>query len=193
MLVHVGDVLGQTQVGVSVRLVLDQPQQVKTGQQGGRQLDVLLDALARVVAAIGGVGGRQDGATGVQRCHDASLGEEEEEGEGESNDHEDAEDEVVEMQPGEILVTLAMEMVCCSITSWMAVRSASAILSNSSMQQTPWSASTKAPPSRVISPVRGSCITAAVRPTPDEPRPVVYWPGWQRDEAFEENYRKSSS
>lgn len=75
--------------------------------------------------------------------------------------------------------TLAMEMVCCSMTSWMAVRSASAILSNSSMQQMPRSARTKAPPSRVISPVRGSRITAAVRPTPDEPRPVVYWPEQQ--------------
>lgn len=70
-----------------------------------------------------------------------------------------------------------MEMVCCSITSWIAVRSASAILSNSSMQQTPRSASTSAPPSNVISPVSGSRITAAVRPTPDDPRPVVYWPG----------------
>lgn len=65
MLVHVGDVLGQTQVGVGIRLVLDQPQQVEPGQQGGRQLDVLLDALARVVAAVGGVSGRQDGAAGV--------------------------------------------------------------------------------------------------------------------------------
>ena len=73
--------------------------------------------------------------------------------------------------------TLAMETVCCSMTSWMAVRSLSIILSNSSMQHTPWSASTSAPPSSVISPVTGSCITAAVRPTPDDPRPVVYWPG----------------
>lgn len=27
---------------------------------------------------------------------------------------------------------------------------------------------------KVISPVSGSLVTAAVRPTPDEPRPVVY-------------------
>lgn len=39
----------------------------------------------------------------------------------------------------------------------------------------PWSASTSAPPSSIISPVRGSFMTAAVRPTPDEPLPVVYW------------------
>lgn len=81
-----------------------------------------------------------------------------------------------------MFITLAMEMVCCSITSWIAVRSASAILSNSSMQQMPRSASTKAPPSRVISPVRGSRITAAVKPTPDDPRPVVYWPEEDRQE-----------
>ena len=73
-----------------------------------------------------------------------------------------------------MLVTLAMEIVCCSMTSWMEVRSPSNILSNSSMQQTPWSARTRAPPSRVISPVTGSFITAAVRPTPELPRPVVY-------------------
>ena len=71
---------------------------------------------------------------------------------------------------------LEMEMVCCSITSWMAVRSLSSILSNSSMQQMPLSASTKAPPSRTISSVTGSRITAAVRPTPEEPRPEVYTP-----------------
>ena len=40
-----------------------------------------------------------------------------------------------------------IEIVCCSMTSWMAVRSDSSILSNSSMQQIPLSASTRAPPS----------------------------------------------
>lgn len=75
VLVHVGDVLGQAQVSVSVGLVLDQPQQVETGEQGGRQLDVLLDALAWVVAAVRGVGGGQDGAAGVQGGHDPGLGE----------------------------------------------------------------------------------------------------------------------
>jgi hypothetical protein len=41
-----------------------------------------------------------------------------------------------------VMPALAMETVCCSITSWMAVRSLSSILSNSSMQQMPMSAST---------------------------------------------------
>jgi hypothetical protein len=36
--------------------------------------------------------------------------------------------------------------VCCSMTSWIDVRSLSSILSNSSMQQTPMSANTKEPP-----------------------------------------------
>ena len=71
--------------------------------------------------------------------------------------------------------TLAIEMVCCSITSCIAVLSVSFILSNSSIQHTPSSASTRAPPSNTISLVTGSFITAAVRPTPDDPLPVVYW------------------
>lgn len=50
-----------------------------------------------------------------------------------------------------IVLTLAMETVCCSITSWIAVLSESIILSNSSIQQTPLSASTSAPPSEMIS------------------------------------------
>lgn len=41
-----------------------------------------------------------------------------------------------------VMPALAMETVCCSITSWMAVRSLSSILSNSSMQQMPMSANT---------------------------------------------------
>lgn len=49
----------------------------------------------------------------------------------------------------------------------------SAILSNSSMQQMPWSARTRAPPSSIISPVKLSFMTAAVKPTPEEPLPVV--------------------
>mmetsp|Transcript_31772 Transcript_31772/g.69993 ORF Transcript_31772/g.69993 Transcript_31772/m.69993 type:complete len:259 (-) Transcript_31772:722-1498(-) len=68
---------------------------------------------------------------------------------------------------------LAMVTVCCSITSWIATRSFSDILSNSSMHTTPLSASTIAPASSRLSPVSGSTVTAAVRPTPVEPRPVV--------------------
>ena len=79
-----------------------------------------------------------------------------------------------------VMPALAIETVCCSITSWIAVRSASSILSNSSMQQIPLSASTSAPPSRTSSPVALSRITAAVSPTPDEPLPVVYGAGRAR-------------
>jgi len=64
---------------------------------------------------------------------------------------------------------------CCSITSWIATLSCSCILSNSSIQQIPRSARTRAPPSRTNSSVTGSFCTTAVKPTPDEPRPVVYW------------------
>ncbi len=51
---------------------------------------------------------------------------------------------------------LAMLTVCCSIASWIAVRSLGSILSNSSMHAMPWSARTSAPASSVIAPVSGS-------------------------------------
>lgn len=44
-----------------------------------------------------------------------------------------------------------IEIDCCSMASWILVRSWSFILSNSSIKQTPWSASTKAPASSVHS------------------------------------------
>lgn len=56
MLVHVSDVLGQTQVTVSIWLVLNQPEQVETGEQSSWKLNVLLDALAGIVAAIRRIG-----------------------------------------------------------------------------------------------------------------------------------------
>lgn len=72
-----------------------------------------------------------------------------------------------------VIPALAILTVCYSITSWIAVLSLSFILSNSSIQHTPLSAITRAPPSNAISPVIGSLITAAVRPTLDDPLPVV--------------------
>ena len=72
-----------------------------------------------------------------------------------------------------VIPALAIETVYYSITSWIEVLSLSFILSNSSIQHTPLSAKTKAPASKVISPVDGSFITLAVRPTPEEPLPVV--------------------
>mmetsp|Transcript_98458 Transcript_98458/g.211049 ORF Transcript_98458/g.211049 Transcript_98458/m.211049 type:complete len:235 (-) Transcript_98458:726-1430(-) len=68
---------------------------------------------------------------------------------------------------------LAMVTHCCSIASWMATRSFSPILSNSSMQMAPRSARTMAPASRLNSLLPASLIIAAVRPAPLEPRPVV--------------------
>ena len=72
-----------------------------------------------------------------------------------------------------VMPALAIEIVYCSITSWIFVRSRSSILSNSSIQQIPVSANTKAPPSRTTSFETGSLRTAAVRPTPEDPLPVV--------------------
>lgn len=74
VLVDIGDVLGQTQVGIGVWFVLDEPEKVKTGEQSSWQLNVLLNTLLGVVAAIGGVSCSQNGATGIQGSHDAGLG-----------------------------------------------------------------------------------------------------------------------
>ena len=68
---------------------------------------------------------------------------------------------------------LAMEMVCCSMASWMATWSDMSILSNSSMAQMPLSASIRAPASIVKSPVSSSLTTAAVRPAAEEALPEV--------------------
>ena len=66
-----------------------------------------------------------------------------------------------------------MEMVCCSIASWMATWSFTSILSNSSMQQMPLSASISAPASTQYSPVSKSFTTVAVRPAAEEDLPEV--------------------
>ena len=71
---------------------------------------------------------------------------------------------------------MAIDTVYYSITSWIATLSYSSILSNSSIQQIPLSAKTKAPPSNVIWPVESSLVIAAVKPAPEEPLPVVYIP-----------------
>jgi len=72
-----------------------------------------------------------------------------------------------------VMPAFAMEMVCCSIASWMATRSSSRILSNSSMQTHPPSANTIAPPVSMNSPLP-SLMTDAVRPAAEEPLPEVY-------------------
>ena len=59
------------------------------------------------------------------------------------------------------------------MTSWIATLSSSDILSNSSIHTIPLSAKTIAPAAKYLSPESLSNTTAAVRPTPDVPRPVV--------------------
>src|SRR6056297_3192057 len=73
----------------------------------------------------------------------------------------------------QMIPALAMETVCCSMASWRIARVVSLILSNSSMQQTPWSLNTNAPDSKTSSFVSTSRMTEAVRPTAEEPFPEV--------------------
>ena len=68
---------------------------------------------------------------------------------------------------------LVMDIVCCSIASWIATWSVASILSNSSMQQMPLSASIKAPASTPNSPVSLSLAMHAVRPAADAALPDV--------------------
>ena len=68
---------------------------------------------------------------------------------------------------------LVIDIVCCSMASCMATESLSCILSNSSMQQIPLSASIRAPASRVKSPVSGSLDKEAVNPAAEDPLPDV--------------------
>ena len=68
---------------------------------------------------------------------------------------------------------LAIVMVYYSMASWMATLSNSFILSNSSIQITPPSAKTMAPASKFLSLVVLSTEIEAVKPTPEEPLPVV--------------------
>src|SRR5690242_12069410 len=75
-----------------------------------------------------------------------------------------------------MIPALAIDTVCCSITSWSTERVESDILSNSSIQHTPPSERTNAPDSRTSWRVSGSRVTYAVRPTADEPFPEVYTP-----------------
>ena len=66
---------------------------------------------------------------------------------------------------------LATLNVCCSMASWIAALSPALMAPNSSTQQTPRSASTKAPASRVHSPL--SLTALHVRPADVVPQPVV--------------------
>lgn len=68
----------------------------------------------------------------------------------------------------------AMEIVCCYMASWIATWSLMSILSNSSMQQMPLSAKSKAPASIDTFPFSGSLTTEAVRPAALVVLPLVY-------------------
>lgn len=72
-----------------------------------------------------------------------------------------------------VIPALAIDIVYCSIASWMAILSSAFILSNSSMHTTPPSARTIAPPSKWNCPDDLLFIIEAVRPAADDPLPLV--------------------
>ena len=57
-----------------IGLVQDEVDEVKAGDEGGRQVQVVHDGQARVVARAHRVGGRQHARARVERCDNARLG-----------------------------------------------------------------------------------------------------------------------
>ncbi len=72
-----------------------------------------------------------------------------------------------------VIPALAIEIVYYSIASCIATLSSDLILSNSSMQQTPPLAKTRAPASSVNEELLGECKMQAVRPAALLPFPLV--------------------
>jgi hypothetical protein len=73
--VHVCDVLSKPLVVVPRRLVEDQKQEVKPGQKGGGEVDVLHGRDFGVVAPIEGIGRSKDRCPGIQGGRYACLGD----------------------------------------------------------------------------------------------------------------------
>ena len=111
--------------------VFDDENHIETGENRRHEVEIIV-ALQIIPATVDRVGCCQDTAARVQRGSDTRL------------DRRIQSSPSVEFQMHPL--TLAMEMVCCSMASWIATRSSSRILSNSSMQTTPPSAKTIAPP-----------------------------------------------
>jgi len=99
--------------------------EVEPRQDSGHEVNILRCGLQIVVATENGISGGEDGSAGVEDGGDAGLREGGREGGKEERDfsndaeyQEEARDGGREGREGER--TLAMEMVCCSMASWMA-------------------------------------------------------------------------
>lgn len=101
-------------------LILDDEDHVETGQDGWHEVDVVLP-LCVVPATEHGVSSSEHGAAGVEGGGDAGLG----------GVRMLVRPVIHSVQRGNCDVrsvnTLAMEMVCCSMASWMATLSSSLI------------------------------------------------------------------
>ena len=118
--------------GIILR-IQEHKNQVETAEQWARQGDVDLEILVAIVVSFR-IRSSKDRATRVELAHKTGLCS----------------------QVSQIFfsqgLTLATLNVCCSMASWMAVLSCSRMLPNSSIQQIPPSARTKAPASSCHSP-----------------------------------------
>ncbi len=139
------------------------------GQKCVRKLDVFDGGLLGVPLRLHRIGCGEDGGPSIKLANDSSLWRT-------KTALMSCPDNQSSHDRSRIPLTLAIESVCCSMTSCSTDRVLSLILSNSSMQQMPLSLSTSAPVCRTSCRVSGSFITYAVRPTALDPFPDVYWP-----------------
>lgn len=110
-------------VPLLVMLVFDDEDHVKTGQDGGHKVDIVF-TLGIIPASKHRVGGCQHRAPWIQGGGDASLEWAEETNITLGNMWYASGNGAVH---GSIYCTFAMEMVCCSMASWIATLSSSLI------------------------------------------------------------------
>jgi hypothetical protein len=70
---QVQNVLGHSQIVITIRHVSHQKQQIESRQEGVGQVDVFAHTLAGIVATVGGISSGQDGSSRIQRGIDPSL------------------------------------------------------------------------------------------------------------------------
>ena len=73
VLMHVGDVRGEADIIFKVGLVQDEEEQIKSGEKGGREVDIFGWAEARVVASKLRVGSCENRCARIECGADTSL------------------------------------------------------------------------------------------------------------------------
>ena len=72
---NIHDVLCHLQVAVIISNITNNEYEVKTGENGGKEVDVLGSAACVIVTAVDGVGSSEDRASTVENGGDTGLGD----------------------------------------------------------------------------------------------------------------------